>query len=74
MGSYCDPLMLKGVFPWSELPLSPNLILPTPSAPKHMENEFEVSPPLANMLGTEMLCIPSPSRPFGAAPLRNEPV
>lgn len=74
MVTYCDDLRLNGVFPWSELPLSPNLILPVPSAPKHMEKEFEVSPSLAKMLGTDILSIPSPNRPFGAAPVKNEPV
>lgn len=74
MTTHCNALRLNGVFPWSELPLSPNLILPTPSYPKHMEKEFEVSPCLAKMLGTDMFSIPSPNKPFGAAPVRKEPV
>lgn len=74
MATYCDALRLNGVVPWSELPLSPKLILPTPSDPKHMEKEFEVRPCLAKTLGTDILSRPSPNRPFGAAPLKNEPV
>lgn len=54
--------------------LSPKVILPRPSGPKHIENEFEVRPCLAKTLGTETLPIPSPKRPFGAAPSKNAPV
>jgi len=50
------------------------VILPRPSDPKHIEKEFEVSPSLARILGTDSLPIPSPNRPFGAAPSKNAPV
>lgn len=66
--------MWNGVSCWSELPLSPKLILPVPSRPKHMENEFDVTPKSDKVLGTETFSIPSPKRPFGAAASRNEPV
>jgi len=59
---------LNGVFLWSGLPVSPNVILPTPSSPKHIEKEFEMSPFLARTLGTDRLSIPSPNRPFGVPP------
>lgn len=65
---------LKGVCPCPELPVSPKLILPIPSGPKHMEKEFAVSPFLAKTLGTDMSFIPRPNRPLGAAPSKNEPV
>jgi len=39
-----------------------------------MENEFEVMPDLAKVLGTDTFSIPSPKRPLGAAESRNEPV
>jgi len=44
------------------------VILPAPSDPKHIEKEFEMSPSLARMLGTDLLSIPSPNRPFGSPP------
>lgn len=66
--------ILNGVSDWFELPLSPKLILPEPSLPKHIEKEFEASPLFAKMLGTELFSKPSPNRPFGAAPSRKEPV
>jgi hypothetical protein len=68
--------MLNGVFPWSKLLvlLSPNVILPKPSSPKHIEKEFEVKPCLAKILGTDTSLIPSPNKPFGAAPFRKAPV
>jgi len=50
------------------------VILPAPSGPKHIEKEFEISPSLARILGTDILSNPSPNRPFGAAPFRNTPV
>lgn len=74
MMTHCDLLGLNGVSPWSELPLSPKLILPIPFLPKHMEKEFATSPSFAKMLGTDILLIPSPNRPLGAAPSRKEPV
>lgn len=72
--THCDCLRLNGVSLWSALPLSPNLILPRPSDPKHMEKEFEVCPSFAKMLGTDISSIPSPIKPFGAAPSKNVPV
>ena len=39
-----------------------------------MEKEFEASPNLAKVLGTDILSIPSPKRPFGAAPFKKLPV
>jgi hypothetical protein len=72
--AYCNSLRLNGVFPWSELPVSPNVILPEPSDPKHIEKESEISPFWARMLGTDTFSIPSPNKPFGAAPFRNTPV
>ena len=39
-----------------------------------MEKEFEASPNLAKVLGTDILSIPSPKRPFGAAPSKKVPV
>jgi hypothetical protein len=40
-----------------------------------MEKELAATTPLlASKLGTDLLAIPSPSRPFGAALPRNEPV
>ena len=66
--------MVKGVSLWSELPLSPKLILPVPSGPKHMEKEFGPSPSVAKVLGTDIGSRPSPSRPFGAAPSKKIPV
>lgn len=72
--TYCDCPILNGVSLWSELPLFPKLILPIPSSPKHIEKEFEARPFLAKMLGTDMLSMPSPNRPFGAAPDKKVPV
>lgn len=72
--TYRLSLTSNGVSSWSELPLSPKLILPIPSLPKHMEKEFEVYPLLAKTLGTDKLSTPSPNRPLGAAPSRNAPV
>ena len=65
---------MNGVSFCSEVPLSPKFILPIPSDPKHMEKEFGPSPLLAKMLGTDKSSVPSPSRPFGANPLRKIPV
>jgi len=39
-----------------------------------MENEFDVMPEVARVLGTDTFSIPSPKRPLGAAASRNEPV
>jgi hypothetical protein len=50
------------------------VILPEPSDPKHIEKESEISPFWARMLGTDIFSIPSPNKPFGAAPFRNTPV
>jgi hypothetical protein len=50
------------------------VILPRPSSPKHIEKEFEVRPCLAKILGTDTSLIPSPNKPFGAAPFRKAPV
>lgn len=72
--AYCGCLMFNGVSRWSTLPLSPKLILPAPSFPKHIENEFAAIPSFASMLGTDMSSKPSPKRPFGAAPSWNTPV
>lgn len=66
--------MFNGVSRWSTLPLSPKLILPAPSFPKHIENEFAAIPSFANTLGTDMSSKPSPKSPFGAAPSWNTPV
>ncbi len=74
MTTYFDGSMVNGVSLWFELPLSPKLILPTPSAPKHMEKEFGPSPSVAKVLGTDIGSRPSPSRPFGAAPSKKIPV
>jgi len=68
MSTHYDVSRLNGVFLWSGLPLSPNVILPEPRDPKHIEKEFEMSPSLARMLGTDLLSIPSPNRPFGIPP------
>lgn len=54
--------------------MSPKLILPWPSSPKHMEKELGATPSLASKLGTDILSIPRPSRPLGAALPRNDPV
>lgn len=67
-------MSVNGVSSWSELPWSPNLILPNPSDPKHIENELEINPCCAKMLGTDFLVIPSPNRPLIAAPVKNAPV
>jgi hypothetical protein len=72
--TYCDDLTLNEVLLWPELPISPNFILPIPSGPKHMEKEFEASPNFAKVLGTDIPSIPSPKRPFGAAPSKKVPV
>jgi hypothetical protein len=56
------------------LPLSPKLILPIPSGLKHMENEPEVYPLCAKVLGTDILDMPSPNKPLGAPPVKKEPV
>lgn len=72
--TYYELSTLNGVSSWPALPLSPKLILPIPSLPKHMEKEFEVSPLLDKMLGTDVFFIPSPKRPLGAAASRNDPV
>lgn len=74
MKTYFNRSILNGVSDWSELPLSPNLILPVPSGPKHIEKESAASPSLAKMLGTDNFSIPSPNRPLGAAPSKKEPV
>lgn len=74
MITHCDLLGLNGVSSWPELPSSPKLILPVPSFPKHMEKESATSPSFAKMLGTDILPIPSPNRPLGAAPSKKEPV
>jgi hypothetical protein len=66
--------MVNGVSLWSELPLSPKLILPVPSGPKHMEKEFGTSPCLAKVLGTDISLRPSPSKPFDASPSKKIPV
>lgn len=55
--------ILNGVSSWSKLPLSPKLILPIPSTPKHMEKESNMIPLLDKMLGTEVFPIPSPKIP-----------
>ena len=62
-------MVLKGVSLWPGVPESPKSILPIPSIPKHMENESVLSPWFANKLGTDILSMPSPIRPLGAAPL-----
>lgn len=72
--TYCDCLRLKGVSPWSKLPVSPKVILPIPSGPKHIEKELEVNPSLAKVLGTDTFLIPRPNKPLGAAPSKKEPV
>lgn len=75
LSTYCTFLLkLMGVSPWPVLPLSPKFILPIPSGPKHIEKEFAERPLLAKMLGTDRLSIPSPNKPLGAAPSKNEPV
>ena len=64
--TYFDGSIVKGASFWSELPVSPKVILPfSRSGPKHMEKESGTSPFLAKVLGTDKLLIPSPSRPFG---------
>ena len=65
---------MNSIFFCSEVPLSPKFILPIPLDPKHIEKEFGPSPLLAKMLGTDKSSVPSPSRPFGANPLRKIPV
>ena len=65
---------MNGVSFCSEVPLSPKLILPIPSDPKHMEKEFGPSSSLAMVLGTDISSRPSPSRPLGAIPFRKIPV
>ena len=72
--TYCNWFRLNGVSSCSELPLSPKLILPTPSSLKHIEKEFAIKPSLDNMLGTDICSIPSPNKPLGAATSRNEPL
>lgn len=73
-GTYCNWSTLNGVSSWSKLPLSPKLILPISSCPKHIEKEFDVNPALDKMLGTDTFSIPSPSKPLGAACSRKAPV
>lgn len=63
---YGERVPLNGVSSWSELPLSPKLIVPFPFRPKHIEKEFEATPALANMVGTAMFAIASPIIPFTA--------
>lgn len=63
---YGERVPLNGVSSWSELPLSPKLIVPFPFRPKHIEKEFEATPALANMFGTAMFAIASPIIPFTA--------
>lgn len=63
---YGERLPLNGVSSWSELPLSPKLIVPFPLEPKHIEKESEVTPALTNMFGTARSAIASPIIPFTA--------
>lgn len=57
-------MRVNGVSSWSELPLSPKLIVPFPLGLKHIEKESEATPAFANMLGTAMSAIASPIIPF----------
>lgn len=66
-GVYREGVRVNGVSSWSELPLSPKLIVPFPLRPKHIEKEFEATPASANMVGTAMSATPSPIMPFTAA-------
>ena len=68
---YGERVPLNGVSSWSELPLSPKLIVPFPFRPKHIEKEFEATPALANMFGTAMSAIASPIIPFTAVSSSN---
>lgn len=65
---------MNGVCSWFELPLSPKTILPLPSSPKHIENEFAAIPLDAKVLGTEIFSTPSPKRPLGAEAPSRSPV
>lgn len=62
---------LNGVSSWSELPLSPKLIVPFPLRPKHIEKESEATPALANMFGTARSAIDNPIIPFTATSWNN---
>ncbi|PWA50330.1 transferase, Chloramphenicol acetyltransferase-like domain protein [Artemisia annua] len=59
---------------WAAMNRKENEIESTGPGLKHMENELAVRPLLAEMLGTDRFSIPSPNRPLGAAPSKNEPV
>ena len=73
--THCVLSIINGVSFWSELPSSPKVNLPTIElCGKHIEKEFDTRPDLCKMVGTEIGSMPSPSRPFGAALSRNEPV
>jgi len=61
-------------FSWSKLALSPKLICPVPSLPKHTEKESAIKPSRDSILGTDIFSWPSPNKPFGSATSRKEPV
>lgn len=68
---YGEMVPPNGVSCWSELPLSPKLIVPFPLGPKHIEKESDATPALTNMFGTAMSAIASPIIPFTATSWNN---